>query len=908
MPLPLWLACSLLLAPEPDLVWTTPSADHHGSMPLGNGEIGVNAWIEPSGDLCFYLGRTDSWDEQGRLLKIGKLRLSLSGTSASTADEFRWSLTAGEGRLWASWGLADQQVAVALWVDANRPVIVAQAWTTAQTQATLTAEPWRTEPTVLGSVEVSDIFRDRPEPTTVTPDTFIAERPCGIGWYHHNAESVGLDVLAEVQGTAGFAREDPLRDRVSGALASSPRGLRLDPRRLVSTTGREHRFEIVALTVHPSSPVDWLAAAEQALAEARAVPLERRWASHAAWWAEWDQRSWLRVWDNGRAVGAGGAGVIPANEHPLRLGQDNLGGSPLRGRLGRATWRDGTATDAEIAALAAARAEGPVTLGPQPDTQGFVGNGGFVAEAWVFLDESVPSSQRIFDKLTAGVNNGFLLDAYPDLGLRAIVGERVVQIPDALSVGVWQHIAAVVSPSGEVTLYRDGQRLAGGGDGYGTWVGDGDDAEVVSRAYRLQRFVRTCAGRGEFPIKFNGSIFTVPHAGAPGDADYRRWGPGYWWQNTRLPYYAMLANGDEEQMASLVRMYAVDMLPLLKYRTRAHLNQDGAYLNECVYFWGDIFSESYGWTPAAEREDKLQASRWHKWEWVAAPELSGLLLDYYDHTGNRDWLREVALPAVYEFVLFFDQRYALDETGHYFMHPAQALETWWDCDNPMPEVAGLHAITSRLLGLPAGLLTAEERAFYQQVAARVPPPPTHLVNGEPALAPAARYAQKSNIENPELYAVWPFRLYSFDRPNPELAIRAYEARGDRGHGGWRHDSVFAAHLGLTDEARDSLVIRARSKAATERFPVFWGPNYDWTPDQCHGGVLELTLQKMLLQTDGDRIWLLPAWPADWDADFRLHAPRRTVLEGQVRGGRLTTLTVTPNSRASDVLVVGASER
>ena len=46
-----------------------------------------------------------------------------------------------------------------------------------------------------------------------------------------------------------------------------------------------------------------------------------------------------------------------------------------------------------------------------------------------------------------------------------------------------------------------------------------------------------------------------------------------------------------------------------------------------------------------------------------------------------------------------------------------------------------------------------------------------------------------------------------------------------------------AYLGLTDDARKAIVGRARSHDAGERFPAFWGPNYDWTPDQDHGGVL-----------------------------------------------------------------------
>ncbi|MHC1767151.1 MAG: DUF5703 domain-containing protein [Verrucomicrobiia bacterium] len=46
-----------------NVVWTTPSKDSSGSMPLGNGEVGVNLWVEPDGDLLFYIARTDAWDE-----------------------------------------------------------------------------------------------------------------------------------------------------------------------------------------------------------------------------------------------------------------------------------------------------------------------------------------------------------------------------------------------------------------------------------------------------------------------------------------------------------------------------------------------------------------------------------------------------------------------------------------------------------------------------------------------------------------------------------------------------------------------------------------------------------------------------------------------------------------------------
>ena len=89
-----------------------------------------------------------------------------------------------------------------------------------------------------------------------------------------------------------------------------------------------------------------------------------------------------------------------------------------------------------------------------------------------------------------------------------------------------------------------------------------------------------------------------------------------------------------------------------------------------------------------------------------------------------------------------------------------------------------------------------------------------------------------------------------------------------------------------EDARRNLVQRARRKDGRSRFPAFWGPNYDWVPDQDHGGVLTRALQAMLVQADpySEKIYLLPAWPATWDVDFKLHLGRRTVVSGKAEGG------------------------
>jgi hypothetical protein len=351
-------------------------------------------------------------------------------------------------------------------------------------------------------------------------------------------------------------------------------------------------------------------------------------------------------------------------------------------------------------------------------------------------------------------------------------------------------------------------------------------------------------------------------------------------------------------------MYAGEVFEVCKYRTRRYFGFEGAYYPECIYPWGAVFMDTYGWEkPAAEREDKLQSSRWHKYEWVGGLELVNMMLDYYEYTEDEKFLKEKVIPVAYEILMFFNNFYKTGPDGKLIMEPSQALETWWECRNPMPEIAGLQAVTARLLSLPDGKIPPDKLNFFREFQKKIPPLPTREVDGIKMLAPAERYAVKMNVENPELYAVFPFRLVSFEKENKELGIQALRHRLDRGNFGWRQDDIFMAYLGLTEDAKEYIVGRARSKNPQCRFPAFWGPNYDWTPDQDHGGVLMRALQAMLMQTEGRKIFLFPAWPEEWDVHFKLHAPYRTTVEGKYVGGKLIELKVEPKERLKDVIVV-----
>ncbi len=740
-----------------NVTWQSPSLNADGSMPLGNGDIGLNAWVEENGDLLLYIGKTDSWDDNGRLLKVGRIRFAFDPAPGLTS--FTQTLHLADATMRVQYGAGNPAqtaaaVCLRLWVDANHPCINLTVASLEPITVTATIELWRTAPTTLPEIEISDIMLDRSQPngqhapTVVEPDTLLTGLPNRIGWFPHNCKSVGPALTAEQQGVADFERLDPLLHRTFGALMQAEQGVRLDDRQLQSPAGTQHHFQIAVLTQHPATPEQWLAAIKATLATVTQLPFAERRIAHEGWWQAFWARSWIHV--------------------------------------------------------TAATADGSET---------------------------------------------------------------------------------------------------------------GSEAEVVSQSYALQRYLQACAGRGAYPIKFNGSIFTVPYPGKPGDADYRRWGPGYWWQNTRLPYFSMCAAGDFDLLQPLFQLYARELSPLWRHRTRKYFGHDGIFFSECVYFWGDVFTETYGWTPFAERSDPLQESGWHKWEWVGGLELVFLMLDYYAHTQDTAFLQETLLPYADQILIFFEHYYQTDATGKLIMHPSQALETWWECTNPMSEVAGLHAVTARLLALPAAVTTDDQRAYWQAFQQKIPDLPTHEVNGTRMLAPAAAFDSLHNIENPEFYALFPFRLIAFDKPTVELGLAALEHRQHRGHFGWRQDDLFMAYLGLAEETRAALVSRVRNqnydalsafdptRAAQNRsrFPAFWGPNYDWLPDQCHGGVLVTTLQSMLMQCDGEKIYLFPAWPRDWDVDFKLHAPLNTMIEGSLKNGK-ADFTVTPATRRHDVTI------
>jgi len=276
-----------------------------------------------------------------------------------------------------------------------------------------------------------------------------------------------------------------------------------------------------------------------------------------------------------------------------------------------------------------------------------------------------------------------------------------------------------------------------------------------------------------------------------------------------------------------------------------------------------------------------------------------MLLDYYAYTGDQKFARETLLPMADAGVKFFDQHWP-HENGKLVLDPDNAIEMFWKARNPAPDIAGLRWVLPGLLALPTELTTAEQRARWQRFLKEIPELPVGETGGVKVLRPAEVFGPRHNLENPELYAVYPFRLFGLDKPNLDLAKATFAARRFKGDGCWRQSGVQAALLGDTVTARNNVVAVFQRKDHQCRFPAFWAHGSDYVPDEDNGGHGCLALQWMLLQGEGRKIVLLPAWPNNWDADFKLLAPLNTTVEGKVRAGKIESLKVMPVERRNDL--------
>jgi len=449
---------------------------------------------------------------------------------------------------------------------------------------------------------------------------------------------------------------------------------------------------------------------------------------------------------------------------------------------------------------------------------------------------------------------------------------------------------------------------------------EADGAALVSQSYTVFRFLMACQSRGRVQAKFNGGLFTQqlrlpasekpPRPGAVRQADGswltheddRLWGRRFTYQNQRLLYWPLLATGDADLMQPFFGYYA-NLLEVRQAITRAWLGHGGAYFRENIEPTGAERDCGEGGRPpkVAPGQNRGQAY-YHSFYFTSGLETVAMMIDYVQYTGDAAFRDGVLIPFAREVLRFFTEHYPRVD-GRLRLDPAQVLETWWIAVNPAPDVAGLRFCLDELLALGAG--TPDDQARWRAFRAEVPEVPLRTVDGRPALAPAESWEKQQNAENGELYPVFPFRCFGLALGTGDLVSWTLKHRTVKDAFGcacWTQDQIHWAYAGHAAEASQGLVTRFRVASPMCRFPLYGREGPDSCPDFDHFGAGAVALQCMLVQEAGERILLLPAWPADWDVDFRLHLRQGTILSATVKDGHLVTWDIRPAARRAQVVV------
>ncbi|MDR2424519.1 MAG: DUF5703 domain-containing protein [Prevotellaceae bacterium] len=444
-----------------------------------------------------------------------------------------------------------------------------------------------------------------------------------------------------------------------------------------------------------------------------------------------------------------------------------------------------------------------------------------------------------------------------------------------------------------------------------------DEHWQIARNHTLFRYQLGCNAYGKLPTKFNGGLFTFDpvfvdstnHA----TPDYRSWGGGTMTaQNQRLVYWHMLKGGDFDMMKPQFDFY-LRALKNAELRSRVYWGHNGACFTEQIEQFGLPELFEYGCDRPKDYHLGLQYNSWLEYLWDTVFEFCMMIIET-ERYANRNITEYI--PLIESCLSFFDEHYRLmaqqrgikiwDGQGRYVFYPSSACETYKMSYNPSTVIAALQVVLSRLLELPDSYLTSDSRARWLEMLKRIPPLPFREIEGRKMLAPAETWQYINNQEAPQLYPVFPWGLYGVGKPDIQTAINTYlydeQVVKNKNILSWKQYPIWAARLGMTAEA-DSL-IRLKLRDANRRFPTWWGPGYDWVPDHNWGGSGMIALQEMLMQTVGEKIYLLPACPKNWNINFKLNAPYQTTVEATVKNGKIISLKVSPEARRKDIIIIG----
>ncbi|PJJ08533.1 hypothetical protein CLU83_1814 [Flavobacterium sp. 1] len=191
-------------------IWNTQSNNSSESMPLGGGDIGLNVWVE-KGDLYFYFSRSGTFDEHNTLLKLGRLKVTLTPNPFKDNEGFKQELVLKDGYI----SIGQKDTKIKLWVDVFKPVIHLDLESKTPVKMTASYESWRHKNRdSKGKANNANSYKWAPQGEIVTFKDSISFENNGIQFYHRNRQQTVFDVAVKQQ------RMESVKDQMLNPLAN----------------------------------------------------------------------------------------------------------------------------------------------------------------------------------------------------------------------------------------------------------------------------------------------------------------------------------------------------------------------------------------------------------------------------------------------------------------------------------------------------------------------------------------------------------------------------------------------------------------------------------------------------------------------------------------------------------------
>jgi hypothetical protein len=348
----------------------------------------------------------------------------------------------------------------------------------------------------------------------------------------------------------------------------------------------------------------------------------------------------------------------------------------------------------------------------------------------------------------------------------------------------------------------------------------------LTAAYHVHLYTLGCVNRGKYPASYGGGGLLI-------DQDKRDGDPMCdWVQEVRFNFNPLYA-ANRLEMARLLPDTFSRMVPYLEKQTPKVWGISGLWVPETYLPWGhsrvvvlndDGRKEDWLW----KRRDpgKIPYGRFTFFNdhtglvFTSGLEICHHFLTYYRYTEDEEFLRRQAYPFLRGVCEFLSLLLRKEEDGRYHLDPANALETWWQVRDPADTMDGIRAIFPEFIRLSRSYhVDVDLRAKCEEVLAALPPPSIGKWYDDgrvdpkiDAYAPAGgkhEYPNRINCENPALYRLYPFGLSGIGSPDYERICRTFAYRTSPLWWSWSMDAIWAARLGLKDEACLLLVEHAR---------------------------------------------------------------------------------------------------